>query len=105
MCSVSMIGDHYNDIWRDRPWYPNTTPAPMPGTGGAIFNPSQVTRAEFDDLKRQVTEMTALLKRAKRYDEDNGEPDCEMDEKMDLLRRVAKMVGVDLDHEMQREKP
>ena len=33
--------------------------------------------------------MVALLKRAKKYDEENGEPNCEMDEKMALLRKVA----------------
>lgn len=63
-----------------------------------VNHQSEVSRAEFDELKRQVMEMKELLKRAKAYDERNGEPDCEMvDEKMDLLRRVAKLVGIDLD--------
>ena len=39
-----------------------------------------ITRAEFEDLKRQVQEMKALLIRAKEYDARNGEPDCEMDD-------------------------
>ena len=39
----------------------------------------------------------AYQEAAKEYDERNNEPDCEVDEKMDLLRRVAKLVGVDLD--------
>lgn len=29
--------------------------------------------------------------------ERNHEPECEVDEKMDLLRKVAKLVGIDLD--------
>jgi hypothetical protein len=41
--------------------------------------------------------MKALLKRAKEYDERNGEPECEMDEKMAVLRKLAEMVGVNLD--------
>lgn len=41
--------------------------------------------------------MKMLLQRAKIYDERNNEPSCEIDEKMDLLRRVARMVGVNLD--------
>lgn len=85
MCSVSMIGDHYNDKWKDA-WIP-------PPAG---FQISGITRKEFDDLKRDVEEMKALLIRAKKYDEDNGEPDCEMDDKVALLKKVAELVGVDL---------
>lgn len=47
-------------------------------------------------LKRDVEEMKTLLKRAKKYDEDNGEPDCEMADKIAFLRRVAAAVGVSL---------
>lgn len=88
MCVTSMVGDHYREKFT--PWpYPDYPPAVPMHIGP--------TRTEFDALKRDVLEMKELLKRAKKYDEDNGEPECEMDEKMDLLRKVAKMVGVDLD--------
>lgn len=103
MCTMSMVGDHYGDMWREKPWYPNQ-PGLVPATGGTYTIPL-VSRAEFDELKRQVEEMTKLLKRAKKYDEDNGEPDCEIDEKMDLLRKVAKMVGVDLDAALKPPAP
>lgn len=85
MCTVSMISDHYMDKWN------NPTPQQW-----VITNPPEVSREEFDELKRDVLEMKELLKRAKKYDEENGEPDCEIEEKMELLRRVAKLVGVDL---------
>ena len=55
-----------------------------------------VSREAFDALKRDVEEMRALLLRAKVYDARNGEPDCHMDDKVALLKRVAEMVGVDL---------
>lgn len=48
-------------------------------------------------LKRAVEDMKKLLKRAKKYDEDNHEPDCEIDDKVELLRKVAKFVGVSLE--------
>lgn len=86
MCSVSMIGDHYAHKWQDLNFV-------QPGPGTRM----DVTRAEFEELRRDVLEMKALLKRAKKYDEDNGEPDCEIEDKMALLRKVAKAVGVDLD--------
>lgn len=40
--------------------------------------------------------MKELLKRAVKYDRDNDQPNCEMEEKIQFLREVAKYVGVDL---------
>ena len=82
-----MIGDHYADKWQWVPQSPTFT----------YTYPPAVTREEFDALKRDVEEMKALLKRAKAYDKANGEPDCEIDEKLEVLRRVAELVGVDLE--------
>lgn len=91
-CVVSMIGDFYKTKW---PW---ADPDPYDWTPSHTFTAGwPVTREEFENLKREVEDMKALLKAAKIYDEKNGEPDCEIDEKMEVLRRVAKMVGVDLE--------
>lgn len=86
MCTVSMIGDVYARQW------PQYQPTPQ-----IITLPPEVTRAEFDALKREVETMKALLQAAKQYDVEHGEPDCEMDEKLEVLRRVADLVGIDLD--------
>jgi hypothetical protein len=94
MCVVSMVSDHYAEKWRRLPW---SEPFPVIDWPHSPQAPLAVTREEFDALKRDVEGMKALLKRAKEYDERNGEPDCEVDEKMDLIRRVAAAVGVDLD--------
>lgn len=89
MCTASMIIDYYNDKWRNpQPW--TQIPVSIP------VHPN-ITREEFDALKRDVLEMKELLKRAKKYDEDNGEPDCEMEEKVALVRKVCELVGVNLD--------
>jgi hypothetical protein len=86
MCAVSMVGDY----WRDRtfpesfpsyPSWPNRTPP---------------SRAEFDDLKRSIEELKKLLVAAKRYDVAQGEPDCEMDDKVALIKKLAEIVGVDM---------
>lgn len=92
MCASSMVGDHYRDMWQTQPWYPAVTSLPQT----VVFNGPPISRAEFDELKRQVAEMKELLTRAKKYDEETGQRECEMDEKMDVLRKVAKLVGVDL---------
>lgn len=91
MCTVSMVGDHYQDVFkRDHPWV-------SPGINtGPIFNPSTVSVEEFEALKKEVENMRALLIRAKIYDEENDEPHCEVEEKVELLRRVAELVGVNL---------
>ena len=82
MCVVSMIGDHFQQH--------------IPQQYPSLYAPMGPTRQEFEALKIEVQQMHELLKRAKRYDEDNGEPNCEMEEKVATLKKVAKMVGVDL---------
>lgn len=97
MCVVSMIGDHFRDKWTNPGGYGAAVTAISPSMPNVMIRPiTPVGRDEFEALKREVEEMKALLRRAKAYDERNGEPDCEIDEKMDVLRKVAKLVGIDL---------
>jgi len=91
MCVVSMIGDQFRGRWE--PHYPDWQAWTV--TGQTIALP--VTREEFDALKREVEILRDLLKAAKEYDAKNNEPACETDEKMNMLRAIAKAVGVDLD--------
>ena len=98
MCVVSMVGDTFNDRWKDQ--FPQFIPGdinPHPDTRRAFTYEPSITRAEFEALRREVELMKALLTRAKLYDEKNNEPDCEVEEKVALLKRVAEMVGVSLD--------
>ena len=99
MCSASMIGDYYRDKWAGNPWINTTIPNHFPQypnmAGPVTFSP--VTKEDFDKLKAEVMEMKELLKRAIKYDEVNNQPHCETEEKMELLRKVAAMVGVNLD--------
>jgi hypothetical protein len=95
-----MIGEHYNDKWKDLYTQPPTIlPWVMPGTtpNHVHTTPAGPSREEFEALRRDVLEMKALLIRAKKYDEDNDEPACEVEEKVALLKRVADMVGVSLE--------
>lgn len=93
MCTVSMVSDHYKDNFIQR-W---SQPDPFHPLNTATFTIPMVSREEFDALKREVEDMKKLLLRAKDYDERNNEPNCEMDEKVALLKRVAELVGVNLD--------
>lgn len=82
MCVVSMIGDHYQDKWNP--------------VWNEIRLPSEVSKADFEKLKTEVEEMKKLLERAVEYDKKNNEPHCEKSEKVELLKKVAEFVGVDL---------
>lgn len=106
MCVVSMLGDAFNEHWKEK-WKERTPVNPIipinPITmTGFTFNPPQVTKEEFAELKKEVELLKVLLKKAKLYDEANNEPDCEIEEKMKMLREIAKFVGIDLDDVLKK---
>lgn len=88
MCAVSNMGDMWSQTWTDQktslyPSYPQ------------VF-PTGPTQNEFNDLKKEVEALRKLLEAAKQYDQETGRPDCEMDDKVALIKEVAKVVGVDM---------
>lgn len=92
MCVVSFVGDHFQDKWK--PLEPYVNPQ---STSTSYTFTTAVSKEEFDALKKEVLDMKELLRKAKIYDEVNNEPNCEIEEKMEFLRQVAKLVGIDLD--------
>jgi hypothetical protein len=95
MCTVSNVGDYWKDDFNKR--YPNINPdvyrGPLQGYVGAQpFN----SQEEIAKLRKEMEELKLLLLAAKRYDEQMGEPDCEMDDKVTLIKKIAKLVGVDM---------
>lgn len=83
-----MVGDSFHERWKQKPDYELwTTTIDFP----------QVSKKEFDDLKKEVEIMKDLLVRAKIYDEQTGQKDCEMDEKVAFLKKIAEFVGVSLE--------
>lgn len=94
MCTVSYIGDQASrSIPEQYPWttqyiYHNVVDVP--------------SREEFEALKRELEALKELLKAAKKYDDATGQPDYEVDEKIDTLRKLAAIVGVDLDEIFER---
>ena len=110
MCTVSNIGDNYRDnfaprwpnvpIWPHQPVgvpYPAQPAKPViPGQPLVISTPA-VSKEEFEALKKEVEELKQLLKAAKKFDEETGQPDCHMDDKVDFIKKLAEYVGVDLE--------
>lgn len=111
MCVVSAVGDDWtNRLPKDYPWiFPDVIPTPpYPRSPPAPMSPPQiafpeVSKQDFDKLKKEVAalkkdveRMKKELEAAKKQDEAEGNPDCEMEEKVALLKKVAELVGVDL---------
>ncbi len=105
MCIVSFVGNHYEDKWNNlRPIIYTTGTGQIPTiidpinpTAAPSQKPTLLPQAEFDALKKEVEDMKVLLKKAKIYDEENNEPNCEMESKVAFLKKVAEFVGVDLE--------
>lgn len=104
MCVVSFIGDHYQEKWKwVEPYIEQPPFNPSPWSPNWDFT-EKVTRAEFEALRKEVLEMKELIRKAKIYDEKNNEPNCEIEDKIKVLRDVARLVGIDLD-EILKPKP
>lgn len=92
MCVVSALGEHYTEKFEPyrRMIYPNEGLQPL-----GIYQ--TVSRQEFEELRNLVLEMRDILLVGKAYDEKTNQPHCEHEEKVALLKEIAKQVGVDID--------
>lgn len=97
MCVVSMVMDHYADKWRwtEHPASPTIYPYGPQVTSSSTVTWNMVSQAEFDKLKEEVAELKALLAKARDYDERTGQPECEDEGKVALLRKVIEALGLD----------
>lgn len=118
MCTVSNVGDY----WRDRlpnthPWVvpynpnpiPGINPSPMPGINPGMIDPlnnrtvivqtipPEVSKADIEALRNELEELKKLLKAAMKFDQATGQSECHMDAKVQMIKDVAKLVGVDMD--------
>jgi hypothetical protein len=100
MCTVSNVGDYWKDDFNKR--WPNINPNVYPLPDGTSWptTPAGVrpfnSQEEIAKLRKEMEELKLLLLAAKRYDEKMGEPDCEMGDKVALIKKIAKLVGVDM---------
>ncbi len=90
MCAVSMVTEYWqkNDQWK----YNGINGIP---SGGLAYNP--VSRAEFDQLRKEMLELKELLKAAKSYDDLTNQHKCEKEENVKALIRIAKALEVDFE--------
>ena len=84
MCAVSNVGDQYAGQWQQ-------------GAGSFPWAAQGPSKYEFEQLRQEVLEMKRLLLEAKEADRKAGNPDCEMEHKIKILKEVAALVGVSLE--------
>jgi hypothetical protein len=95
MCVVSNVYDHYTTPLS--PAKPFTTPLPpYQWPWGEPMKPvsKPVTKKEIDDF---IEEFERLLKRAREWDIENNEPDCESADKKRRLQELADELGIAID--------
>lgn len=91
MCVVSMVLDDFNR--RNQPWIDPIKEWPMPNGGFIRSGPSY---EEFEALRKEVEKLKEEVAAARKQDEENGEPECEMEEKKELIKKICELVGVDI---------
>ena len=99
MCTTSAIGDNWRLTFPNR--YPNWGPNPLAPNPLQPIAPSYgvyngISRLEFDQLKAEMAELKKLLLAAQEFDKKTGQPNCEIDEKVAMIKKIAEMVGVDM---------
>lgn len=98
MCFASAVGDHFTKEWTRGVGIPTDWDAIRRINEGLLpIEKSGVSVVEFERLKQQVKDMTALLKVAVDYDQRTGQPNCEVEQKIEMLRMVASAFKIDLD--------
>jgi len=80
---MSMVMEHYHDKWFQLVPPPVVVPVPYPPPVPAV------TPAAVEEFRR-------LLERAREYDRAHGQPDCELDEKRQALKKLPEQLGVEI---------
>lgn len=100
MCAVSMMIEYYQKDFPNRwPWYEPPKEIPPSRTSTTtefIFDPPPDIEVQVQKLKDEVSELKDLLKQTKKFDEATGQPDCEMESKINFVRQLADFVGVEM---------
>ena len=92
MCVTSAVMDYARD--RMFPYHPIQQSPIVPTQW--VWTNNNPTREEFESLKKEVESLRDLLAQAKKFDEATKQPDCEMADKVDLIKKIAALVGVDI---------
>lgn len=105
MCTVSNIGDQWTYPWQPQnpqPKYPEVKTYFVEDKVSKerlekIAKENKKLAEEIKELKKEMASLKKLLEAAKIYDEETGQKDCEMEEKIALIKKLAELTGVNFD--------
>jgi len=86
MCTYSMVLDTYTV--KPKEWWVPVFPKEYNLSEDII---KALQKAELD---RKIRELEELIQKAREYDKKNNQPDCELDEKRQALKKIADDLGV-----------
>jgi len=86
--------DHYWDKWRPLPLPTPPQPVIIPNYPYQYQQPP--TPMEPLISQAEIEEFRKLLERARLYDKEHNQPECELAEKKERIKKLAKELGVDL---------
>ena len=92
MCTVSAVSDQFL-----RSPLPPMVSIPPLDWYSVLPSLPQINSLEVQQLKAEIEVLKRQLKEARRQDIEEGNPDCEMAEKVDIIKDIAKSLGVDLE--------
>lgn len=89
MCVVSNVFDYHRDRWKPEPY---TAPPPVTWPWGERSPGGQAppSPSEIEEFRR-------LLEKARKWDAENNEPDCESEWKKDALKALADHWGIEIE--------
>lgn len=106
MCVVSMVSDHQINKWGEWINQENLyTPIIVKNVDTKQLEVKiENLTAQFEELRRDFTDFKKLVLRAIDYDERNNEPECEVEDKVRLIKEMANHLGIDVSDIWSKDK-
>ena len=98
MCVYSNIVDYSRKLWpQPEPWIIPPFEPFVPTNPWAYPTEPEIQPQPYNGpTKEQFEELLELLKVAKKFDEKTNQPDCELEEKKNFIKELAKKLNVKL---------
>jgi hypothetical protein len=109
MCTVSMVmtqgleKTNWDSI-RPMIWTDEVKRGPNIGPMLPASAPNFVSREEYEKLRVEMENLKIAIIKAQEEDERMGNPDCEMEDKVDLIKKIAALLGVDMGKALEGHK-
>jgi hypothetical protein len=98
MCVVSFVSDRFVERQWPEYWPSNAQPPILPDILEGLNN------AEIQRLKSEIVKLKQELEEARKQDIKDGNPDCHVEDKVAIIKGLAKALDVDLGNVFEGHK-